>query len=54
MKDQQNRIKVLDEAIKYVKEQVEYLAKELVKIRATDCMPQIRRLVIEMVSELEP
>lgn len=54
MKDQQNRLKVLDEAIKYVREQLEYTGKELVKIRASDCMPQIRRLVVEIVSELDP
>jgi hypothetical protein len=46
---------MLDDALKFVKESgTEYLAKELVKVRATDCMPQIRKSVLEMAGELEP
>ena len=32
----------------------EYLAKELIKVRATDCMPQIRKAVLDMLTDLEP
>lgn len=45
---------MLDAALKFVREQgTEYLAKELVKVRASDCMLQIRKSVLEMASDLE-
>ncbi len=46
---------MLDEAISFVKQTgTTYLAKELVKVRATDCLVQIRKCILEMAADLEP
>ena len=33
---------------------LEYLSKELVKLRASDSLLQIRKCVVEMAADLEP
>ena len=43
-----------DEAIKFVSEEgCQLLARDLVKIRAADATIQIKKLVVEMIGELE-
>jgi hypothetical protein len=48
-------MKILDEALSFVKQSgTIYLAKELVKVRASDCLSQIRKCVLEVAAELDP
>jgi hypothetical protein len=45
----------LNKAIGFVQESgLEYLSKELIKLRATDSLLQIRKCVVEMAADLEP
>jgi hypothetical protein len=55
MQSQASRLQMCENAIEYVTEKAcSPLVKDLIKIRAGDSIFQIRKLVIEMVGELDP